>query len=176
MNTQSRKGLLLLAVLALACGRSAGSPAVEAATTPTGGLGSHATLRLLGVSNPGLASATFDVDDVAVFVNGSPVAVDVSASQGFDLTVANQAWNVATFDLPAAGSTVHVVLKLAPSGVFARAGMEGAIDTCGPAIEFEFPAEWIALHGHAVVSVDLDRSLSGEGAELAFLPDVQVLF
>lgn len=179
MNTQWKKGLLLLALLAAACGKAggAGSSSGSDAAPPTAAeVPGRATLRLLGASNPGLGSAMFDVDDVAVWVDGQPVALDVSASGGFDLAVGGHAWNLASFALPPAGSTVRVVLKLGPSGVWSRGAETGVIDTCGPAIEFTAASEWLALRGHAVIQVDLGRSLHGAGSELTFLPQLQVLF
>ncbi|HET8733803.1 MAG TPA: hypothetical protein VFM45_08530 [Anaeromyxobacteraceae bacterium] len=205
MTRHARNGLLLAVALLAACGQGAGrttqgggaaptTPAKPTTTTPTtpatpatpaaspvltpepAATASRAFIRLLGTDNPGYDALLADVAHVSVEVNGAAVALDYSGVQRMDLTNATQAWRVASFAMPPAGSTVHVTVALDEPAIWERAGASGDLDTCGKAIEFTAPAEWFALRGHAVIVLDLGRSITGPAATPVLLPNLQVMY
>jgi hypothetical protein len=193
-------GFLLLSLAAIACGGtspkgktgpagSPGEPAIETPTTPppddtvgavdpTTSLEPQlATLRLLGVANPGFDAVVLDLAAVSVEVDGAPLAIDLSRVTTMDLTRADHAWDLGTFALPPPGTVAHVRIVLDDVGAWEQSGAAGALDACGLPIEFDAPAEWLALRGHAVVHLDLGRSVLKVGAEDAILlPQLQVRY
>ena len=196
MKTTVRSGLLLAIAFLAACGQSSGgssknagttdptSPTAPAAPTASGagpilspeGTGARAFIRMLGAHNPGYDSLLANVAKVAVEVDGAPVALDYTGVQTMDLTNPDQAWRVASFAMPAAGSKVHVTVQLDEPAVWERAGASGELDTCGIPIEFTAPAEWFALRGHAVIVLDLSASIAGPTGSPVLLPNLQVLY
>jgi hypothetical protein len=195
MNTTVRSGLLLAIAILAACGQStrgtsknAGttptSPAAPAAPTATGtdpvlapeAVSTRAFIRMLGTDNPGYDALLADVALVTVEVNGAPVALDYTGVQTMDLTNPDQAWRVASFAMPAPGSTVHVTVQLDDPAIWERAGDSGELDTCGIPIEFTAPAEWFALRGHAVIVLDLAASIAGPSGSPVLLPNLQVMY
>ncbi len=193
MTKTKRNGLLLAAALLAACGQGANTtsqatgvtpppqapaaptadPAVlpETTTTPA-----RAFIRMLGAANPGFDTLLADVASITVEVDGAAVPLDFTGVQTMDLTNPDQAWRVASFAMPAAGSKVHVSIQLDDPASWERAGAAGDLDTCGPPIEFTAPAEWFALRGHAVIVLDLGRSIIGAPDHAALLPNLQVRF
>lgn len=200
MNTTVRSGLLLAIAILAACGQSSGGTSKNAGTTPTSPTSptapaaptasgadpvlspeptstpTRAFIRILGADNPGFDALLADVAKVAVEVDGAPVALDYTGVQTMDLTNASQAWRVASFAMPAAGSKVHVTVQLDDPAIWERAGASGELDTCGLPIEFTAPAEWFALRGHAVIVLDLAASIAGSAESPVLLPNLQVMY
>ena len=194
MTLSARNGLLLSLALLAACGQGTGhttqgggatptSPTAPAAPTATPVLTpepsttvSRAFIRMLGTDNPGYDALLADVAKVTVEVDGTAVALDYSGVQRMDLTNLGQAWRVASFAMPPPGSTVHVTVALDDPAIWERAGSSGELDTCGKPIEFTAPAEWFALRGHAVIVLDLGRSIAGPTDAPVLLPNLQVMY
>lgn len=192
MTLCARNGLLLSLALLAACGQGAGRTTQGGGATPPAAptaptsdpvltpepstTASRAFIRMLGTDNPGFDALLADVAKVSVEVDGKAVALDYSGVQRMDLTNLGQAWRVASFAMPPAGSTVHVTVALDDPAIWERAGASGELDTCGKPIEFTAPAEWFALRGHAVIVLDLGRSIAGPSEAPVLLPDLQVMY
>lgn len=193
MTKTTRNGLLLAAALLAACGQGANTtsqgtgvtppppatakPAADPALLPeTTTTPARAFIRILGAANPGFEALLADVASITVEVDGAAVPLDFTGVQTMDLTNPDQAWRVASFAMPAPGSKVHVSIQLDDPASWERAGAAGDLDTCGPPIEFTAPAEWFALRGHAVIVLDLGRSIIGAPDHAALLPNLQVRF
>jgi hypothetical protein len=193
MTKTKRNGLLLAAALLAACGQGANTasqgtgvtppppatskPAADPALLPeTTATPARAFIRMLGAANPGFEALLADVASITVEVDGAAVPLDFTGVQTMDLTNPDQAWRVASFAMPAPGSKVHVSIQLDDPASWERAGAAGDLDTCGPPIEFTAPAEWFALRGHAVIVLDLGRSIIGAPDHAALLPNLQVRF
>lgn len=143
----------------------------DVATTPT-------ELKLKGVDLGAYRAMNVRVGDAKVMVDGRPV--DVSFSADFvDLAAnANHAFTIGTFALPVDAERVQVELSFTDLGTFQSDAREGTVDLGVPPLQFEVPASYFAEHSHAVVHLNLARSLkSFEGEEqLLLLPDFQVHF
>lgn len=193
MNETKRNGLLLAAALLAACGQggtstssqgtgvtppqeTAGPTADPALLPETTATPARAFIRMLGAANPGFDTLLADVASITVEVDGAAVPLDFTGVQTMDLTNPDQAWRVASFEMPAPGSEVHVTIRLDDPASWERAGAAGDLDTCGAPIEFTAPAEWFALRGHAVIVLDLARSIVGAPDHAALLPNLQVRF
>lgn len=192
MTTFARSGLPLAIALLTACGQgstgttqgagatppaaTAPTPTSNPALTPESTTTPRAFIRMLGSANPGYDALLADVAAITVEVDGAAVPLDFTGVQTMDLTNPDQAWRVASFAMPPAGSTVHVTVRLDDPASWERAGAAGDLDTCGLPIEFTAPAEWFALRGHAVIVLDLGRSIVGAPDHAALLPNLQVKF
>ncbi|WP_242344438.1 hypothetical protein [Anaeromyxobacter terrae] len=200
MTRTLESGLLLLSLAAIACGGTGpksnaappgapGQPAIESPTTPPPDVSNSTTdptastepqlasLRLLGVANPGFDAVVLDLAEVSIEVDGAPLAIDLSRVTTMDLTRADQAWDLGTFALPPPGTVAHVRIVLDDVGAWEEGAEAGALDVCGLPIEFDAPAEWLALRGHAVVHLDLSRSiLKVDAQDAILLPQLQVRY
>lgn len=198
MTRKIQSGLLLLALAAVACGGNgpkvrttdqtptSDSPAVETPTVPLADDASNpvttsepqsATLRILGVNNPGFDAVLVDLAEVSVEVAGTPADIDLSRVTAMDLTRGDHAWDLGSFALPPPGSVAHVRIVLDDVGAWEQGGEAGGLDACGRPIEFDAPAEWLALRGHAVVHLDLARSiLLVDEDDAILLPQLQVRY
>lgn len=194
MTHSARNALLLAITLLAACGQGSSRTSQGSGVTPTSPAtptttaadpvltpepsttAARAFIRMLGVDNPGYDALLADVAKVSVEVDGAAVALDYSGVQRMDLTSPDQAWRVASFAMPPAGSTVHVTVQLDDPAIWSRAGASGELDTCGKPIEFTAPAEWFALRGHAVIVLDLARSIAGPDDHPVLLPNLQVRY
>jgi hypothetical protein len=200
MTTRNTMKWLLVALLAAACHGSSSSrspvttptdvtvpaPSVPSVPIPPstapsdtaapGELAGMAALRLLGVVNPGYTSVFLSVSDVQVWVDGSPVAVNLGdVLMPMDLANGDQAWLLGRFALPPAGEVVKVKIVLDDFGAFEGMGA-GDIDARGLPIEYTVPSDWFQPRRHAVIHLDLTRSLVAEGDSKLLLPDFQLFF
>jgi hypothetical protein len=176
--TSIRNGLVVLAVLAMACGSS--SDRSRAAATVPGDVVEQtvpevAAVRIRGTNDAGLDAFLVDVLDVEVTVDGVPVELDFTGVETMDLTNLDHAWRVALFDMPDAESTVCVHIELDTPGIFMQGETSGEVDTCGLPIEFCAPGERFQQSGHAVILLDLASSIVDVGGELILLPQLQVV-
>ena len=198
MTRMIQSGLLLLALAAVACGGNgpkkvstdqtptSDPPAVETPAAPLAADATNpvttsepqsATLRILGVDNPGFDAVLVDLAEVSVQVDGTPADIDLSRVTAMDLTRDDHAWDLGSFALPPPGSVAHVRIVLDDVGAWEQGGEAGGLDACGRPIEFDAPAEWLALRGHAVVHLDLARSiLLVDEDDAILLPQLQVRY
>jgi hypothetical protein len=145
--------LAALTLLATACG--GGSTA--STTSRPESLPGRGAIRLLGMGPSDLDSVLLDAESVDLSCDGKPLASTRDAGP-FELTRYDNAWLLALFDMPDRG-TIHVRVKLAKAGTWARKGAYGAIDARGAVIEFDAPVAWFDRERHAVIQLDLGRSL-----------------
>lgn len=201
--TNARNGLLLALALLAGCGGGSGTtsqggagtppplgtvtPTVDPPATPAPvadpiltpeveSVPARAFIRMLGVNNPGYAAILADVASITVEVDGVPVALDFSGVQTMDLTNPDHAWRLASFAMPPPGSTVVVTVRLDDPAIWERGEASGELDTCGLPITFSAPAEWLALRGHAVIVLDLERSILEVDGDALLLPNLQVKY
>lgn len=191
--THARNGLLLAIALLAACGQGSGAtsqgagatPPPSGAVTPTAdpaltpeptSTPTRAFIRMLGANNPGYEAVLADVAAITVEVDGVAVPLDFSGVQTMDLANPDHAWRLAAFAMPPPGSTVQVTVRLDDPASWERAGAAGDLDTCGLPITFSAPAEWLALRGHAVIVLDLGRSILEVDGDALLLPNLQVKY
>jgi hypothetical protein len=115
-------------------------------------------LRLLGVDQAAFTSARVKVKSVEAIASGA--ALDVSGLvDGIDLGVPSQAWLLGTFTVPASADAVEVKVVFEDAGAFDAGAAHGTIDSGCTAIVATLPVKLLALRGHAVVHLDVARSL-----------------
>ena len=167
---------LTLALIVVACGNGSDRGAVALSSPPAspgpGATPQTVAVRLLGVG----ASGPVRVRVAAVELSVDGVAVPAQVEGGeLDLAVAN-AWEVATFDLPADAQAVAIKLRFQPGGVVERNGRAQALDLGGPSLSLEADAARIRARSKVVLEVDLARSLTQQCAQVSLLPDFTVRY
>jgi hypothetical protein len=156
----SRAGILVLA-LAAGCGGGA-SLDVEALHTLAGvqanlspGTGE---LRILGVNGSAFSSVAMTVGKVEVRAGGKLVTGAVQTKK-IELANAAQAWLLAKFAVPEGAGELEVSVSLEEAGSFAAGKSSGKIHAGCTELKFVVQAAQLKPRGHAVIHVDLARSL-----------------
>lgn len=117
------------------------------------------TLRLLGV-NPGETTwAGVGVRDIRVSANGQALPYFGSFQPVMNLAWDQNAWTLAKVVLPDDAQTVEFEVTLDDFGGIEGSTAMGAIDTRVAPIRFTAQRDWLLMRGHAVIHLDLSRSL-----------------
>jgi hypothetical protein len=137
----------------------------------------RAELRVRGSDTQG-GSVFLKVREVEVTLNGRSLAVQASRMGVLDLGNTAQAWLLGTFEVPTSAEAVHVRIRFDDYGAFqGGASGAGSVDARTRAIEFDAPVQSLALRGHAVVQLDVQRSLLPTAAGRGLLlPVVKVQY
>lgn len=123
------------------------------------------TVRLLGVHAPG--SVLVQVASVAAVIDGRAAAVVMGTSQ-VDLGTVDQAWAIATLDLPEGAQEVALEVEFAPDGSLERNGVPEPLDLRGAPISWQSTAALLLERNKVVVEVDVERSLAARDGQPAF--------
>jgi hypothetical protein len=160
-----------LALAAAACGRGGEAQSAQTETvhensgaTPAPYDGT-AQVRLLGVDAGTFSSVRVKVKSIELRANGQLLDV-AGLVDGIDLGVANQAWLLGTFKVPAGMDAVDMTVVFDAAGRFDTDSVQGTIDAGCTALRATLPANQLALRSHAVIHLDVGRSLvkTSEGA------------
>jgi hypothetical protein len=138
-----------------ATGGDTTSPAGTNGTTPAPLTGE---LRLLGVDQGAFDSARVKVKSVEAIASGTALQVS-GLVDGIDLGVPTQAWLLGTFTVPPAADAVEVKVVFEDAGAFDAGAAHGTIDSGCTVIVATLPVKLLALRGHAVVHLDVARSV-----------------
>lgn len=139
-------------------------------TVPT----TQAELRIQGDDAQG-EHVLLRVTQAEVTLYGRRLLVTQPRQDVLDLGNTDQAWLLGTFQVPSTVDTVHVRLSFDDFGGYEGPAGAGALDTRTRAIEFDAPVSSLALRGHAVVHLNLARSIVPEGSGRGLLlPVVKV--
>jgi hypothetical protein len=135
-----------------------------------------AQVRLLGVEQGPFTSTRVKVKAVELRANGQ--LLDSSGLvDGIDLAVANQAWLLATFKVPSTVDAVALTVVFENAGTFETDRAQGGVDAGCTAIRATLPVNLLALRSHAVIHLDLSRSLVKVSESAAMLvPQFKVDF
>ena len=148
----------------------------EPPETPEPGVtqqGLRTTLRLRGVDTGAYTAVLGQIRSIEVMVDG--VEQEVRLERGLvDLARAGHAWKVGTFTIPDGAKEVSVSLRFDDFGGFESAEGNGMVDLRVPPLRFSAPAESFVEHRHAVLHVDVQRSLLARGEGRLLLPSFQV--
>jgi hypothetical protein len=136
-------------------------------------------VRVLGVGSWTKGAVLLQVASLEVTADGKALPVSLAA-EPMDLVNQNEAFLAGRFQVAHAVTRVHVKLKLDSFGGWENPNGAGSIDARGAAIEFDAPVSSLEQRHHAVVQVDVSRSLvdvgrAGEGRKL-FLPQLEVAY
>jgi hypothetical protein len=201
MTGMAWRAALVAALVCWACGRggdargpevSSTAPPPGEATPPAGGGegtdGGPGTsndaptpalvgeLRLLGVDQASFTSARVKVKSVEASANGAPIAIG-GLVDGIDLGVPTQAWLLGTFTVPPSADAVDVKVVFEDAGAYDAGAEHGTIDSGCTAIVATVPVKLLALRGHAVIHLDVSRSLVriSDGAAM-LVPQFELAF
>ncbi|HLT30153.1 MAG TPA: hypothetical protein VK013_08915 [Myxococcaceae bacterium] len=135
--------------------------------------GLRATLRLQGIGIGAYTAVLGQIRSVEVRVDG--VEQEVRLERGsVDLARTGHAWKLATFTIPDGAREVSVALRFDDFGGYESSAGAGMVDLRVPPLRFSAPAENFIEHRHAVVHLDVARSLLDRGEGRLLLPSFQV--
>ncbi len=145
--------------------------------TRPAGKGFDATLRLRGDNPNGISGLLLGVKDVRVFAGQQELPVSIPKDAVVDLANSGHAWGLGRFTVPPGIDAVRIELQVDDYGGFETAGRAGMVNARTAPISFVATLEDLALHGHAVVHMNVDQSLFDTGnGERLLLPKVTVRY
>jgi len=197
MNRWMMKALVAACVWAVGCGGGNGPEAqglkgsavqggVDTGSGSGGGSGGDTSsnpgsaaersleLRLQGMDAGGLESLFLRVKGVEVRANGMVLANALMTSQ-MDLTVANNAFLLTTFKAPAGVEEVEVAVALdSATAVMPKESFD--VDLQCEVIRLNAKVKLLEQRHHAVIFLDLARSLGKVGTNMAFAPHLHLVY
>jgi len=154
-----------------------GSGASTGTDTSTGTQGGTADrgfeVRLQGVDVGDLASLLLRVKAVEVRANGMVLANTLMTSQ-MDLTTVAQAFLLTTFRAPAGVEEVEIRVAL-DSATASTAKQTLDVDLGCEVVRVNAKVKLLQQRNHAVIFLDLARSLAKAGTDMAFAPHLQLV-
>jgi hypothetical protein len=153
---------------------SGGASGGDTSSSP-GSAGERAyELRLQGVDAGDLESLLLRVKGVEVRANGMVLANTVMTSQ-MDLTVATQAFLLTTFKAPPGVDEVQVAVALgSATAVLPKGAFD--VDLKCEVIRLNLRVKLLEQRHHAVIRLDLARSLAKPGTNMAFAPHLHLVY
>ncbi|MGA9524781.1 MAG: hypothetical protein WBV82_25205 [Myxococcaceae bacterium] len=141
------------------------------------GKGLDAVLRIRGDNPNGISGLFLGVKNVRVFAGQQELPVSNPHDPVIDLANDANAWGLGQFNVPPGVQSVRVELQVDDYGGFETAGKAGTVNARTAPITFEAALDDLALHGHAVVHMNVDQSLFDTGnGERLLLPKVTVRY
>lgn len=173
-RTRSRMALAAAALGIAACGYHSGQTQLG----ETGFFGTPSAtgpqVRLLGV-NPGpVASARMKVALVEVRAGDQVIGRGVATPE-VELAETKQAWLLWAFDVPAGVEDLEASVTFR-TGTFDAGKASGDVDVTCATIRVPLKASLLKPRNHAVIQLDLARSLVASGAQMKLVPQVQVQY
>lgn len=173
-------GLAVATAVALcACGRGGGATAgaTSVAGWDAAGDCQHVTIRLLGTNPRDVSSLRLGVEGVTATSAGERVEVeDAACGRTLDLSTDATAYDLGRLPFRREGGHVEVAVHFA-RGVACKAGHDGDLDGCPSPITFELdPARVDHARCHALILLDVGRSVVNDGDGLGLLPNLRVFY
>jgi hypothetical protein len=170
--TRTSIGLaIILGLLAYGCGHS--NHDAVGASTPSPEGGAAFSLRLAGVDAGDFVSARMRIQSVQVSGGGSVLANAVLPE--LDLAPPGQAHLLASFKVPAGIEEVDFAVAFA-GGAVATAKSKLDVDAQCHTLRLAGKVSRIAERRHAVIQLDLARSLVPSGASLTLVPHFELVY
>jgi hypothetical protein len=154
-------------------GTSSAGADTGTATPPDAADGSF-NLRLQGVDNGDFKSMMLRVKAVEVRANGMVLANTLMTSQ-MDLTTASQAFLLANFRAPAGVEEVEFTVAF-DSATAATAAKTFDVDLGCEVVRLNAKVKLLQQRNHAVIFLDLARSLAKAGTGMGFAPHLQLVY
>jgi hypothetical protein len=120
-------------------------------------------LRMLGVGQGDLSSALISVSSVTASARGAPLEVE-PVLDTVELTQPDQAWLLGRVRVPEGVERVDFDVRFDDAGGYESKLQSGAVASRRAEIAWSAPVTWLRTHGHAVIHLDLERSLVATGA------------
>ncbi len=130
-------------------------------------------LRLKGAEVADYSQILVMVDAVEVLIDGRPARFELR-EEVINLAQVTHAWKVGTFRLPDAAREVEIALRFGPTaGTIGNAGA-GTIDLRTAPLRFHSASGHLRFNQHAVVHLDVARSLVSRDTHPLLLPNFSV--
>jgi hypothetical protein len=163
---------ILVGVLSYGCGNT-NHEAIAASTPPPAG-GPSFSLRLAGVDAGDFVSARMRIESVQVSGGGAVLANAVLTPE-VDLAQAGQAYLLTSFAVPAGLEDVEFAIAFS-AGTVSTARSTLSVDTECHTLRLSGKVSRIAERKHAVIQLDVARSLIPFGSGLMLLPHFQLVY
>jgi hypothetical protein len=172
--------LVVATALALcACGRGGGATAGASTVAGPDAAGDceHVTIRLLGTNPRDVSSLRLGVESVTAACAGERVeVVDAPCGRTLDLSSDATAYDLGRLPFRRDGAHVTVAVHVA-GGSACKEGQVGDLGGCLAPITFELdPARVDHDRCHALILLDVGRSVANDGAGLVLLPNLRVFY
>jgi len=133
-------------------------------------------IRLLGQNEGELSAVLLPVASVTASTRGHQL--DVQTVVDFmDLTATRQAWLLGRVSVPEGAPDVDISVRFDDAGGYEWSRGNGAVEARGAEVRWRAPVEWLRRNGHAVIQMDLKRSLVARGSDSArLIPSVTVSY
>lgn len=166
------------AVALSACGRSgttAGGTSVAGWEAP--GDCQRVTIRLLGTNARDVASLRLRVDGVTATCSGEQTeADDAACGETLDLSGDGTVHDLGSFPFHRDGAHVAVSVRFS-GGDACKGGRDGHLDGCLSPITFDLdPTRVDRARCHALILLDVGRSVVHDGDGLALLPNLRIVY
>ncbi len=165
MKNQMVKAVMAMALLA-GCGGSGLWP-VGSGAPPTGTSTSQplqVDVRMRAVGTQGFASLQLLADEVRVRADGQPVPVTLTGAP-MELTDENQAYKLATVQVPRGTKELSFEVRLAPAGVFDQGHGLGWIDASSTVLRFTSSLENVSEKNKADLVIDAAKTFVQRDAD-----------
>jgi hypothetical protein len=133
-------------------------------------------LRMSGVNAGAWAQARIPVKEVQVLANGVRLPVEYQPGAVVDLALPNHAALVGRVWVPDSVEDVAVTLVFDDGGTFTRGVETGVLASRVAPVQFTMRRSQFASNGHAVLDVDVERSLLSYAGERILLPRLTLRF
>jgi hypothetical protein len=163
-----------MAALLAGCGKT---ELPDRAQTLTDGTGTETfEVRLLGTDPGGMSTVLMGISGLRATADGVPLEITPGQAR-VELAQSGQAWLVGTVTVPSGTDVVDFSLDLDDAGTFAAPDTAGWINSRHLHLSWESPVESLRRNGHAVLALDLARSLVSTGAgDRAVTPRMKVQY
>jgi hypothetical protein len=149
-------------------GRTEAPPVLEleAESAPAA---NEADVKIRGDNIADLTGFFVVMGDVRVFADGVELDVYAPTRSILDLTRTDHAYRLGRFVIPEGAQLFTFVVEIDDFGGYESDASAGYVDARGSVITFEVPVTALQLHNHAVLHLDLARSLQEVRAGEQFL-------
>ncbi len=166
----------VFAILAIVAGACTSASDLSTVTPAPAEAAMHVRLQLRGIATSAYQNVLLDVKDVRVLAAGR--ALEVKPGQvRLDLADTSAGYVVGEVDVPAGVDTVQVAMTFDDFGGFQAGSSAGDIDARTVPVVFAAKVTDLAIHGKAVVQLDVSRSLIAARADRrVLLPSLSVAY
>lgn len=130
-------------------------------------------LRLKGEDIAHYTEILVLVPAVEILIDGRPVHFELR-DEVFDLAQVSHAWKLGTFWLPDGAREVEMSVRFGPTAGTKSGPTAGTIDLRAAPMRFHVQSGLLRYNKHAVVHLNVEHSLVGEGAHPLLLPNFSV--
>ena len=145
-------------------------PKLLPGTTPT----DEFNVRLAGDDVQGIEALYFNIGRLRAVSDGVELPV-TRVEPSVDLAFEGNAWLIGRVQVPKSATQVSFLLELDDFGGYQHGSDAASVDARAVPIVWTSQVDWLRHRGHAVVHLDVAKSLTPSSEGLRLLPRMQVL-